>query len=102
MVMNNQAKPEQHSAWADPPFRRLWAGTAASILGAEIAEIALPLLALVTFAASAAELSAVRIAQFLPFLLVTLPLGLLVDRYPTRRLRMMVGADLGRIWAGSC
>ncbi|MGH8892096.1 MAG: MFS transporter [Actinomycetes bacterium] len=87
---------EPGTAWANPRFRRIWAGTASSTLGAEIGEIALPLLALATFAASAAELSAVRVAQFLPFLVATMPLGLLVDRRPGRRLRMMVGADLGR------
>jgi MFS family permease len=96
LVTASSGETARDTAWSDPSFRRLWAGTAASTVGAEVAEIALPLLALVTFAASAAELSALRIAQFLPFLLVTLPLGLLVDRYPGRRLRMMVGADLGR------
>jgi MFS family permease len=84
------------TAWASNRFRWMWAGTAASTLGAEIAEIAIPLMALATFAASAAELSAVRMAQFLPFLVATLPLGMLVDRRPSDRLRMMVGADLVR------
>ena len=84
------------SAWSNPNFRRLWRASAAATLGAEIGEIALPLLALVTLAASAAEASVLRIAQFLPFLLATLPVGVLVDRLHRRRLRLMVGADLGR------
>src|SRR5690349_2504861 len=82
--------------WSNRNFRRLWRGSAASTLGSEVAEIALPLFALVTLAASASEASILRIAQFLPFLLVTLPAGLLVDRFRRGRLRMMIGADLGR------
>ena len=56
------------------------AASAASTLGVEIGEIALPLFALVTLSASAGEASLLRIAQFLPFLLATLPVGVLVDR----------------------
>src|SRR5262245_66417376 len=84
------------SAWTNANFRRLWIGSGASSLGTEIAEIAVPLLALVTLSANAAELSAVRFAQFLPFLLATLPLGLLVDRRSSARRWMMVGPGLDR------
>jgi MFS family permease len=78
----------------DRNFRRLWFGSTVSWFGSEVGEFALPLLAIVTLAASAAEVGALRTAQFLPFLLATLPLGLLVDRRPRRPL--MIGADLGR------
>ncbi len=81
-------------AWAGKPFRWLWTGSAVSMFGAEIAELALPLLALVTLSADADELATLRAAQFLPFLLATLPVGLLVDR--RRRRGLMIGADLGR------
>ena len=67
-----------------------------SSFGSEVAELALPLLALLTLSASAAEVGLLRVAQFLPFLLATLPLGLLVDRRRRHRLSLMVGADLGR------
>jgi Major Facilitator Superfamily len=67
-----------------------------SSFGSEVAELALPLLALLTLSASPAEVGLLRVAQFLPFLLATLPLGLLVDRRCRHRLSLMVGADLGR------
>src|SRR5690606_10220937 len=95
-------------AWSNPDFRRLWAGSAVSSFGAEIAELAIPLLAIVTLAATPSEVGTLRTAQFLPFLLATLPLGMLVDR--SRRLPLMIGADVGRfalimiiplaVWAG--
>jgi MFS family permease len=97
-------------AWSVPNFRRLWTASAASSFGSEVAEIAVPLLAILTLSASAAEVGWLRAAQFLPFLLVTLPLGLLVDRWRHRRLSLLIGADLGRsalfgslpllVWAG--
>jgi Na+/melibiose symporter-like transporter len=82
------------SAWSSRPFRWLWTGSAVSMFGAEIAELALPLLALLTLSAGAGQLSVLRASQFLPFLLATLPIGLLVDR--RRRRRLMICADLGR------
>ncbi len=91
---SDQRRPA--TVWSNRNFRRLWRGSAASILGSEVAEIALPLFALVTLSASAAEASILRVAQFLPFLLVTLPAGLLVDRFRRSPLRLMIGADAGR------
>lgn len=84
------------SAWSSRPFRRVWLASTVSSFGSEIAELALPLLALITLSASASEVGLLRVAQFLPFLLATLPLGVLVDRRHRQRLSLMIGADLGR------
>lgn len=82
------------SAWKSPSFRRVWGAGVFSNLGAEIGELAIPVLAIVTLGASAAELSFVRAALLLPYLVLTLWLGVLVDRYPRRP--FMIFADLGR------
>ncbi|SDE08362.1 MFS transporter [Auraticoccus monumenti] len=82
------------NAWQVPRFRRVWGAGAAAGLGAEIGELAIPVLAVVTLGASAAELSWVRAALLLPYLLLTLWLGVLVDRLPRRPL--LVLADLAR------
>ena len=94
--------------WRNRNFRRMWFGSTVSWFGSEIGELALPLLAIVTLAASPAEVGLLRGAQFLPFLLATLPLGVLVDR--RRRRPLMISADVGRfllvgaipiaVWAG--
>lgn len=96
-------------AWTDRNFRRLWVGSSASWFGAEIGELAIPLLALITLSATPGEMGLLRTMQFLPFLLATLPLGVLVDR--CRKRPLMIGADLGRfvliggipvlIWVGA-
>ncbi|MDQ0375543.1 MFS transporter [Cellulomonas humilata] len=82
------------NAWHVPAFRRIWGAGAFSALGAEIGELALPVLAVVTLGASASELSFVRAALLTPYLVLTLALGVLVDR--VRRRPLMIGADLGR------
>ncbi|MBX9244114.1 MFS transporter [Actinotalea ferrariae] len=97
-------------AWSVPNFRRLWVASAASSFGSEVSEIVLPLLAITTLSATASEVGWIRTAQFLPFLLATLPLGVLVDRRRHRRRDMLVLADVGRfalfagiallVWAG--
>lgn len=82
------------SAWREPNFRRLWGAGASSSLGSEIGELAIPALALITLGASAAEFSFVRAALLAPYLLLTLWLGVLVDRSPRRPL--MILADVSR------
>lgn len=82
------------SAWANRDYRRVWGASTAGAVGGEIGELALPVLALVTLGASAQELSWVRTATFLPYLLLTLWLGVLVDN--RRRRPLMIGAELGR------
>ncbi|MBO3095462.1 MFS transporter [Cellulomonas dongxiuzhuiae] len=82
------------NAWRVPAFRRVWGAGAASALGAEIGELAVPVLAVVTLGASASELSFVRAALLTPYLVLTLALGVLVDR--VRRRPLMIGADLAR------
>ncbi len=82
------------SAWRVSDFRRLWSAGFSSSLGAEIGELAIPALALITLGASAAEASWVRAALMAPFLLMTLWLGVVVDR--RRRRPLMILADLAR------
>jgi MFS family permease len=68
----------------DHDFRRLWAGQAVSVLGSQVTAFALPVLAVTTLNADASEMSLLRTLEFLPFLLLTLPVGLWLDRHPAR------------------
>ena len=93
-VTTSPAQPPRPNAWRSRGFRWLWGSTAVSTFGAEIGELALPLLAVLTLSAEPGEVAALRTAQFLPFVLATLPFGLLVDR--VRRRPLLIGADAGR------
>ena len=77
------------SSWTVPGFRLFWSAGALSRLGAEVGEIALPALTLITLGATAMEASWVRTALVAPFLVVTLWFGVIVDRHPRRPLMIL-------------
>lgn len=77
-------------------FLLLWTGTGLSFLGSRLSAAAYPLIVLwVTGSTPAAGL--VAFAAQLPYLVVQLPAGILVDRVDRRRL--LLWCDLGRLLA---
>lgn len=80
--------------WLSPDFMRLWAAQSISETGTQIGQLAVPLLAIGTLHASATELGFLTSARMLPFLLLALPAGALLDRM--RRLPVLVTSDLLR------
>ncbi len=79
---------------ADRDFVRFWVGQTASQLGAQASQVTLPLLAVTTLGAGAAQLGALRAVQQVPILLFSLLVGVLVDHWRARL--VMVLADFGR------
>lgn len=77
-----------------PDFSRLWIALGASAVGGQISELAVPLLAVVVLHATAGEAGLLGAARWVPFLVLALPLGVLVDR--RRRRPVLVTADLAR------
>ncbi|GAB2655087.1 MFS transporter [Kribbella swartbergensis] len=82
------------SLWADRDFLKLWIGQSASLFAVHASQVTLPLVAVVSLGAGAAQLGGLRAAQQVPILLFSLFAGVLVDRWRARA--MMVYADLGR------
>lgn len=82
------------SLWSDRDFIRFWIGQTSSQLGAQASQVTLPLIAVTTLGASAAQLGILRAVQQAPILLFALYFGALVDRWRARNL--MVYADFGR------
>lgn len=76
-------------------FRRFWTGQTISVLGDQISFLALPLAAVLVLEASAAEMGLLGAANLIPHLLLSLPVGVWLDRMERRR-RVMIAADLGR------
>lgn len=68
----------------DHDFRLLWVGQTPSALGTNITRVALPLVAVVTLHATAFEVSLLTALTWLPWLVVGLPAGAWVDRFPRR------------------
>ena len=75
-------------------FGRIWGSIAVSLLGTQVSLLALPLTALVVLHASPSEVALLAAAGTAPFLVLGLPAGAWVDRWPLRRL--MVTADVLR------
>ena len=77
-----------------PEFGRFWWGEAVSGLGTAVTALALQTLVLVTLAGSATQVGWLNSARWLPYLLLGLVVGALVDR--VRRRPVMVATDLAR------
>ncbi|WP_432989793.1 MFS transporter [Dactylosporangium sp. CA-233914] len=66
-------------------FALLWIGQSTSALGSSITAMALPLVAVSTLDAGPAMVALLTAATWLPWLLIGLPAGVWVDRWPRRR-----------------
>lgn len=80
--------------WQNGDFLRFWAGETISLFGSQVTVLALPLTAVLALNATPGEMGVLSAARFLPFLLLTLPVGVWVDR--VRRRPLLIWANLGR------
>jgi MFS family permease len=74
-------------------FNKLWSALSISLLGSAITLLALPLYAATSLAASPFQMGVLAAAGQLPFLLCSLPAGIVVDRM--RRRPILIVCDLG-------
>ncbi|HEV8250002.1 MAG TPA: MFS transporter [Gaiellaceae bacterium] len=80
--------------WRHADFLKLWSAETVSQFGSQITGLALPLVAVLVIEASAFEVSALFVIEFLPFILFAIPAGVWVDRL--KRKPILVIADIGR------
>ncbi|KDN16626.1 MFS transporter [Amycolatopsis rifamycinica] len=78
----------------NPDFRRLWLADLASQVGSRIDVLAVPLLAVTALGAPVFEVSLLRTAQALPYLVLGLQVGVWCDRI--RHRPVLIAADAGR------
>ncbi len=76
-------------------FRWLFTGNSVSLLGSSVTTVALPLTAVVYLHASPAQMGFLGAVALLPHLVLALPAGVWVDRWPYRR--VLVLADLAQM-----
>jgi MFS family permease len=77
-----------------PDFLKLWSAETISVFGTAITQLALPLVAAVTLGVGPFEFGLLTTIEFLPFILLSLPAGVWVDRL--RRRPILIAGDLGR------
>jgi MFS family permease len=86
--------PARPSLWRSRNFLLLWSGQTVGELGTRISGVAVPLLAADILHASTFQISLLTFLAWLPYLIFSLPVGILADRVDQRRL--MIVCDLGR------
>lgn len=82
------------SLWRDGEFLKLWGGQTVSVLGSQVTLLVMPLVALRLLHASTFQVGVLTAVERLPFLLLGLPAGAIVDR--VRRRPVLIICDLGR------
>ena len=85
------------SLWRHHDFRRLWAGDTISQFGTQLSQLALPVLAVTVLHAGPQEMGLLTAAETLAFLVVGLPAGAWVDRWPKKR--VLIAGDVARAMA---
>ena len=90
----HEALADQGACGGILDFLKLWSAETVSQFGTQFTQLALPLAAIDVLHASAFEVAALTTVEFLPFLLVSLPAGVWVDRL--RRRPILVIGDLAR------
>ncbi len=82
--------------WRNRDYMLLWSGQVVSTVGSAAASIVYPLLIL-ALTGSPAAAGIASAARVVPYLLFSLPVGALIDRWD--RKRVMIWSDLGRVVA---
>ena len=80
--------------WRLPDFRRIWTSLTITAFGAQITNLALPLTAALLLQATPFQMGVLFALETLPFALVSLHAGVLLDR--VRKLPIVIAADFGR------
>jgi MFS family permease len=80
--------------WRNPEFMKLWTSLTITSFGAQITNLALPLTAAVLLHATPMQMGVLVALETLPFALVSLHAGVLIDR--VRRLPIVIACNVGR------
>ncbi len=80
--------------WLSPDFRKLWTSLTITSFGAQITNLALPLTAALLLNATPMQMGILVALETLPFALVSLHAGVLLDR--VRKLPIVIMSDIGR------
>jgi MFS family permease len=79
---------QARSLWRNTDFLLLWSGHTVSMLGTSVSQLALPMLVL-AISGSPAQAGFISAAELLPYVILSLPAGALVDRW-NRKLVMII------------
>ena len=88
------ARRNLRGLWRLRDFRRLWLSLTVTSFGAQITNLALPLTAALLLHATPMQMGILVALETLPFALVSLHAGVLLD--PVRKLPIVIASDVSR------
>src|SRR4051812_34067133 len=88
-----QSLPERPGITSNRDFVKLWAGETISLIGTQITQFALPLVALLTLRASVFQVGLLNACRNIPVVVVSLFAGVWLDR--CRRRPVLIACSLG-------
>ena len=86
--------PVSRSLLHHPDFLKLWTAETVSVFGTQVTLLALPIVAATILNVTPFEFGLLATIEFLPFIFLSLPAGVWVDRL--RRRPILIAGDLGR------
>ncbi|MGZ3662944.1 MAG: MFS transporter, partial [Ktedonobacterales bacterium] len=89
-------QPRSRSLWRNRDYMLLWSGQTVSSVGTQVSQLAFPLLVL-ALTGSPAQAGIAGALRALPYIIFSLPVGALIDRWD--RKRVMILCDIGRALA---
>ena len=92
--MTTTPEPRSRSLFRHPDFVKLWSAQTISQFGTQVTLLALPIIAATTLNVTPFEFGLLGTIEFLPFILLSLPAGVWVDRL--RRRPILIAGDLIR------
>lgn len=81
-------RPKKSTPEASRRFWRWWSALTVSGVGDAISTVALPLIAVTTLGASTFEVSVVVAARFAAWVVISLPAGVIIERFPLRQVQI--------------
>ncbi|MFC4517285.1 MFS transporter [Streptomyces ehimensis] len=85
MSVTETSGEKQRSLWRNASFAYFWGSQAASFVGTQVTMVALPLIAVFSLNASPFEVGVLTAVERVPFVILSLPAGALIERLDYRR-----------------
>ncbi|MBV9191814.1 MAG: MFS transporter, partial [Betaproteobacteria bacterium] len=93
-LMTSNRASSSGSLWRNHDFVKLWSAQTVSQFGTQISLLAVPLVAVLLLEVTPFQFAVLGAVEFMPFVVVSLPAGVWVDRLPRRPI--LIIADIGR------
>ncbi len=87
------AERRASSAFSNPNFVKLWSGQSVSLIGTQVTQFTMPLIAILSLNATVAEVGVLNALRFVPVVLLSLFAGVWLDR--RRRRPVLIACALG-------